>query len=59
MKKIMIASDIHGSAYYCEKMLERYRSEEADMLAIFYTMVREMTYRRNMRQRRLLQCSIR
>ena len=34
MKKIMIASDIHGSAYYCEKMLERYRSEEADMLVL-------------------------
>ncbi len=34
MKKIMIASDIHGSAYYCEKMLERYRGEEADMLVL-------------------------
>ena len=34
MEKIMIASDIHGSAYYCEKMLERYRAEEADMLVL-------------------------
>ena len=34
MKKIMIASDIHGSAYYCEKMLECYRNEKADMLVL-------------------------
>ena len=24
MKKLMIASDIHGSAYYCRKMLEAF-----------------------------------
>lgn len=35
MKKIMIASDIHGSAYYCEKMLECYKNEKADMLVLF------------------------
>jgi len=34
MKKIMIASDIHGSAYYCRKLLERYASEEADRLIL-------------------------
>lgn len=32
--KIMIASDIHGSAYYCEKMIEAYRREKADKLLI-------------------------
>lgn len=32
--KLMIASDIHGSAYYCEKLLERYREEEADKLLL-------------------------
>lgn len=32
--KIMIASDIHGSAYYCKKMLERYKEEKADKLLI-------------------------
>ena len=32
MKKIMIASDIHGSAYYCEKMLECYKNEKANDL---------------------------
>ena len=25
--KLMIASDIHGSAYYCEKMIEAYKRE--------------------------------
>ena len=27
MKKLMIASDIHGSAYYCRKMLEAFDRE--------------------------------
>lgn len=34
MKKIMFASDIHGSAYYCRKMLERYEEEKPDMLVL-------------------------
>ena len=34
IKKIMIASDIHGSAYYCGKMLECYKNEKADMLVL-------------------------
>ena len=28
MKKIMIASDIHGSAYYCRQLLERYKEHK-------------------------------
>ena len=32
--KLMIASDIHGSAYYCEKLLEAYRREGADRLLL-------------------------
>ena len=32
--KLMIASDIHGSAFYCEQMLEAYQREEADRLLI-------------------------
>ncbi len=32
--KLMIASDIHGSAFYCEQMLEAYRREGADRLLI-------------------------
>jgi putative phosphoesterase len=30
----MIASDIHGSAYYCDKMLRAYRNEQADKLLL-------------------------
>ncbi len=32
--KLLIASDIHGSAYYCEKLLEAYRQEGADKLVL-------------------------
>ncbi len=32
--KIMIASDIHGSAYYCEKMLDAFSREKADRLLL-------------------------
>lgn len=32
--KIMIASDIHGSAYYCRKLLERYREEKPEKLLL-------------------------
>lgn len=32
--KYFIASDIHGSAYYCEKMLKAYRREGADRLIL-------------------------
>ncbi|MCR5516797.1 MAG: phosphodiesterase [Lachnospira sp.] len=34
MEKIMIASDIHGSAYYCKKMLDRYKEEGAKRLVL-------------------------
>ncbi len=30
--KYMIASDLHGSAYYCRLLLERFRAEQADRL---------------------------
>ena len=32
--RFMIASDIHGSAYYCEKLLEAYKKEKADRLIL-------------------------
>ena len=32
--KWMIASDIHGSAYYCRQMLEAFRREQADRLLL-------------------------
>lgn len=31
---LMIASDIHGSAFYCEKLLEAYRREGAERLLL-------------------------
>lgn len=32
--KLMVASDIHGSAYYCRKMIDTYKKEEAERLLI-------------------------
>lgn len=32
--KILIASDIHGSAYYCEKLLQAINEENADRIVI-------------------------
>ncbi len=32
--KLMIASDIHGSAYYCQKMIAAYKCEQADKLLL-------------------------
>lgn len=32
--KLMIASDIHGSAYYCKKMLDRFDAEQTEKLLL-------------------------
>ena len=32
--KYMFASDVHGSAYYCHKMLETYKKEQAERLVL-------------------------
>ena len=32
--KLMIASDIHGSAYYCQKLMDAYKQEKADKLLL-------------------------
>lgn len=32
--KLMIASDIHGSAYWCRRMLEKFNEEKADLLLL-------------------------
>ncbi|HHY77504.1 MAG TPA: phosphodiesterase [Clostridiales bacterium] len=32
--KLMIASDVHGSVYYCEKMINAYKEEKADKLLL-------------------------
>lgn len=34
MKKLMIASDIHGSAYWCRRLLEAYAREGAERLLL-------------------------
>ena len=34
MMKLMIASDIHGSAYYCSQLLEAFQREQADRLLL-------------------------
>lgn len=32
--KLLIASDIHGSEYYCAKLLDRYKAEKADKILL-------------------------
>ena len=32
--KLLIASDIHGSAYFCRKLLEAYEREQAEKLIL-------------------------
>lgn len=32
--KLMIASDIHGSKYFCEKLIEKFKTENADKLLL-------------------------
>jgi uncharacterized protein len=32
--KLMVASDIHGSKYYCQRMVEAFQREEADKLIL-------------------------
>lgn len=32
--KLLIASDLHGSAYYCEKLMERIQAEQPDRILL-------------------------
>ena len=32
--KLMIASDIHGSAFYCKQLIEAYKHEQPDKLLL-------------------------
>lgn len=32
--KLLIASDIHGSAYWCEKLIEKYKESQADRILL-------------------------
>ena len=35
--KLMIASDIHGSAFYCEQMIEAYKREGVRRYSLSWT----------------------
>ena len=57
--KYMFASDVHGSAYYCRLMLEKYKEEQAERLVLLgdlFITDREMTFRRNMHRKRSSKC---
>ena len=41
--KWMIASDIHGSAYYCNELLMAYKREKADRLLLLEGHVKTLT----------------
>lgn len=53
--KWMIASDLHGSAFYCKKMIKAFERERADrllLLGIFCITAPATTCRRVMPRRR-------
>ena len=53
--KYMFASDVHGSAYYCRKMLETYKKEQAERLVLLGDLLYhgpEMIFRRSMLRRK-------
>ena len=37
--KLLIASDIHGSAFYCRKLLEAYEKENAQRMVLLSVVV--------------------
>ena len=53
--KWMIASDIHGSAFYCEKMLKAFKREQADKLLLLGDILyhdHEMICQKDMHQKK-------
>jgi len=52
--KLMIASDIHGSAYYCRRLIEAFEREKADRLLLLGDILYhlEMIFRGNMRPKK-------
>lgn len=57
--KLMIASDIHGSAYYCKKMInafEEHHPEKLILLGDVFTMVQEMNCLVNIHQKKRQLC---
>ena len=59
--KLLIASDIHGSAYYCRLLLTRLQEERPDTLLLlgdYYTTVRVTIYRVNTLRKKSSGCSM-
>ena len=57
MSKIMIASDIHGSAYYCRLMLDRFKEENAERLVLLGDILYhgpKMIFLKNMLQKEVI-----
>jgi len=47
--KLLIASDIHGSAYWCSKLMDAYQNEKADrMILLGDIMDHEMHFQKSM-----------
>ena len=57
--KLLIASDIHGSAYWCRALMAQIEAESPDtvvLLGTFSITVRETTFRAITRRRRCSRC---
>ncbi len=57
--KYMFASDIHGSAYYCRKMLEAFEAEGASRLFLLGDLLyhgRETIFQKNTHRNRSSPC---
>ena len=57
--KLMIASDIHGSAFYCKQLIEAYKQEQPDKLLLLgdlLIMAQEMTFLKITHQNKSSKC---
>ena len=55
--KYLFASDIHGSAYYCRKLLDAFREEQAERLVLLGDLLYhgpEMIFQENMHPKKSL-----
>lgn len=37
--KIIVASDIHGSAYYCKKLLEEFKASGSERMVLLLSLI--------------------
>lgn len=57
--KILFASDIHGSAYYCRRLLDIYKETKASRMVILGDILYHgprMIFQRSMHQKKSLPC---